>query len=64
MMKFVKHYMETIAGIEIYPLISLCIFFLFFIVLIVYVVRMNKSEVAWMESLPLEKENELAESKN
>ena len=64
MMKFVKNYMETIAGIEVYPLISLCIFFLFFIVLIVYVVRMNKNEVAWMESLPLENENELAESKN
>ena len=57
-MKFVKHYMESIAGIEVYPLISLCIFFVFFIGLIYYVVKMNKNYVETMESLPLEKETE------
>ena len=64
MMKFVKHYMEDIAGIEIYPLVSLCIFFLFFVVLIVYVARMSKKQIAWMESLPLDDNNEIADSKN
>lgn len=58
MMKFVKHHLETISGIEIYPLISLCIFFVFFIGLVVYVVKMNKKYVEAMESLPLEKEIE------
>ena len=33
MLKFIKHNMETISGIEIYPIISLLIFFLFFVVL-------------------------------
>ncbi|MEQ8323724.1 MAG: CcoQ/FixQ family Cbb3-type cytochrome c oxidase assembly chaperone [Vicingaceae bacterium] len=64
MMKFVKQYMETIAGIEIYPLISLCIFFLFFVALIVYVVRMNKNQVSFMESMPLDNDNEFAENNN
>lgn len=37
MLKFIKHNMETISGIEIYPIISLLIFFLFFIGLYVWV---------------------------
>jgi hypothetical protein len=57
-MKFVKHHLDSISGIEIYPLISLCIFFIFFIGLLVYVVKMNKNYVETMESLPLEKETE------
>lgn len=56
-MKFVKHYMESIAGIEIYPLISLCIFFLFFIALIGYVIKLKKSYVETMELLPVDNEN-------
>jgi cytochrome c oxidase cbb3-type subunit 4 len=34
--------METIAGIEIYPLISLVIFFSFFVALFYWVVTANK----------------------
>ena len=58
MLKFIKHHMETIAGIEIYPLISLCIFFAFFVGLIYYVVKLSKNYVEAMESLPFEKESE------
>lgn len=59
MLKFIKHHMETIAGIEIYPLISLCIFFAFFIGLIYFVIRLKDAHVKAMESLPFENENEL-----
>ena len=58
MMKFVKNYLETITGIEIYPLLSLCIFFAFFVLLIVYVVRMNKKHIEVMEHLPLQEDSE------
>ena len=58
MLKFVKHHLESITGIEIYPLISLCIFFLFFVGLIAYVWRMNNSYVNEMSALPLEKDTE------
>lgn len=53
MLKFIKHHMETIAGIEIYPLISFIIFFTFFIGLLVWVVAMKKSYVAELEQIPL-----------
>ncbi|MFZ4612668.1 MAG: CcoQ/FixQ family Cbb3-type cytochrome c oxidase assembly chaperone [Bacteroidia bacterium] len=50
-MKF-KNYLETISGIEIYPMISLLIFVLFFIVLIVWVIKLEKSEIIELENLP------------
>jgi len=54
MLKFIKHNMETIAGIELFPLISFIIFFGFFIGLLVFVKNMNKSHVETMGNLPLE----------
>ena len=54
MLKFVKHHMESILGIEIYPVISLTIFFVFFVLVFVYVMKMSKTEVHEMGQLPLE----------
>ena len=45
--------METIVGIEIYPMISFIIFFSFFIGLLLWVTFMKKSYVAELEQLPL-----------
>ena len=53
MLKFIKHHMETIAGIEIYPIISFIIFFAFFIGLFAYVAMMRKSHISELENLPL-----------
>ena len=39
MFKFIKQYTETIQGAQIYPLISLLIFFLFFVVLLWFVLN-------------------------
>ena len=58
MLKFIKHHMETITGIEVYPLISLLIFFIFFTVLILWVVRSDKGYNAQMAQLPLEEEED------
>ncbi|MEX2596612.1 MAG: CcoQ/FixQ family Cbb3-type cytochrome c oxidase assembly chaperone [Salibacteraceae bacterium] len=49
--------METIVGIEIYPLISFVIFFSFFIGLFAYVLLMRKGHIEELENLPLN-ENE------
>lgn len=54
MLKFVKHHMETIAGIEIYPLISLVIFFVFFVGLFIYVIRLSKTYINEISSIPLD----------
>jgi len=54
MLKFVKHHMESIFGIEIYPVISLTIFFVFFLLVFIYVMKMNKAEIQEMGQLPLD----------
>lgn len=54
MLKFIKHHMETIAGIEIFPLVSFLIFFTFFVLLLVWVFRSSKAYIAEVEQLPLE----------
>ncbi len=58
MLKFVKHHMDSIIGIEIYPLISLIIFFTFFTVLIIWVVRSDKGFIANMADMPLDEKTE------
>ena len=58
MLKFIKHHMDTIMGIEIYPMISLLIFFIFFTVLILWVVRSDKRYISNMAKMPLEDEME------
>ena len=53
MLKFIKHNMETIVGIEIFPIISVVLFFSFFVGLIIYAVKMKQSEVDEISALPL-----------
>lgn len=45
--------METIIGIEIFPIISVLIFFTFFVGLIIYAIRLKQSEVDEVSALPL-----------
>lgn len=56
MLKFIKYHMESITGIEIFPLISFVIFFLFFLGLLLYVYTADKKEIAEIASLPLDNE--------
>lgn len=49
-----KHYFERIQGIEIYPVISLLIFFIFFVLLFVWVVKADKKYINKMKNLPLD----------
>jgi cytochrome c oxidase cbb3-type subunit IV len=58
MFKFVKGHMETIAGVEIFPIISLLIFFLFFVGLFWWVFTAKKEYIKNMEEIPLESEND------
>ncbi|MBT6439875.1 MAG: CcoQ/FixQ family Cbb3-type cytochrome c oxidase assembly chaperone [Flavobacteriales bacterium] len=53
MLKFVKHHMETIAGIEIYPIISFIIFGLFFVGMAIWVWKMDKGQISNLENIPL-----------
>jgi cytochrome c oxidase cbb3-type subunit 3 len=62
-MKF-RHYLETITGVDIYPLISLLIFFVFFLALLVYVVRADKKSVFQMKSIPLDGDADMPQTNN
>lgn len=46
--------METIAGIDIYPLISLVIFFVFFVGLTIYVFKTDKKVFDKISNIPLD----------
>ena len=54
MLKFVKNHMESITGIEIYPIISLTIFFTFFMVLFWWVFTAKKEYIEEVSELPLD----------
>lgn len=56
-MKF-RHYLETITGVDIYPLISLVIFFAFFTGLFIWAVRVSKSYIDEVKNLPLSNNND------
>lgn len=54
-MKFIN-YLESIAGIAVYPMISLFIFFLFFSLLLAYVVKADKQHIKELKNIPLDNE--------
>jgi len=55
MLKFIKHHVDTITGIEIYPVISFLIFFTFFLLLIIYVIKVDKRTIKEVSNIPLDK---------
>jgi cytochrome c oxidase cbb3-type subunit IV len=52
-MKFI-HYLEKITGVSIYPLSSFVIFSLFFLVMLVWVWRVDKKRIREISRLPLD----------
>lgn len=58
MLKFIKNHMDSIAGIEIYPMISLLIFFIFFVGLFWWVFTAKKEYIDRMSDIPLDNEND------
>ena len=48
--------METISGIELYPMISFLIFFSIFMVALIYVLRADKQRMHKLGALPLDAE--------
>ncbi len=54
MLKYIKQHMSSISGIEIYPIISFIIFFLFFIIATWLIVKADKKHIAKLANLPLD----------
>lgn len=53
MLKFVKHNLETIDGVAIYPIISLTIFFTAFVLFTVWAMTYSKETIEEISDLPL-----------
>ena len=54
MLKFIKGNLESIDGVEIYPIVSLLIFFIFFVVLIWWVTTAKKDHIREVSNIPLD----------
>jgi hypothetical protein len=54
MFEQIKHNMETISGVAIYPILSLLIFFSFFIGLGFWVLSYKKDKITELSQLPLQ----------
>ena len=54
MLKFVKQKLENIDGVSIYPIISLLIFFLFFVALFLWVFTAKKEHINEVSNIPLD----------
>jgi len=52
-MRIVIHYLESIEGVAIYPIIGIIIFFSFFVVLLWWVFRLDKRFIKKMSDAPL-----------
>lgn len=56
MMKFVQQNLERIEGVANYPMFSLLLFFVFFVVLFLWVITASKQHIREMSELPLQDE--------
>ncbi len=52
-MKFIN-YLESITGIGVYPLVSLFIFFIFFLGVGLYVIKADKAHIKEVSNIPLD----------
>ncbi len=54
MLKFVKGNLENIDNVQINPMISLLIFFIFFVVLFYWVITAKKEHINEVSNIPLD----------
>ena len=57
-MRLARNVLENIAGLEVYAIIGILIFFSFFVGLLIWVVRLKASKVDEFSRLPLEQDDE------
>jgi Ca2+/Na+ antiporter len=50
--------LQSIQGVSVYPIISLVVFVLFFVIILVWMLKVDKNYIKKMENLPFENEEE------
>ncbi len=53
-MKLVSHYLQSISGVEIYPILSFFIFFVFFIAVTWFVIKLDKKYITEVSNYALD----------
>ncbi|MCB0763992.1 MAG: CcoQ/FixQ family Cbb3-type cytochrome c oxidase assembly chaperone [Flavobacteriales bacterium] len=53
MLKFIKHHLDTINGIDVFPVTSFILFFGFFLCMLWWVRKVSSSHFQHMSELPL-----------
>ncbi len=56
MLKFIKHNLETISGVDIYPIISLTLFFVIFVAFFIWAMTYSKDKIKELSELPFKDE--------
>ncbi|MFD2907724.1 CcoQ/FixQ family Cbb3-type cytochrome c oxidase assembly chaperone [Flavobacterium ardleyense] len=56
MLKFIKHNLETISGVDIYPIISLTLFFIIFVAFFIWAMTYSKEKIKELSDLPFKDE--------
>jgi len=64
MLRFIKHNLADIDGVEIYPIVSLLLFFLVFVTMIIFVFKLPKRSIEEVSQLPLEDDTNIKEINN
>ncbi len=59
MLRYIKHTLDTIDGVSIYPIIAFIIFFVFFCGLIYWVFTTKSSYIKYVENIPFDKDYKL-----
>jgi len=59
MLKYIKHHLDTINDVEIYPIISLLLFFAVFVTMLIHVMRIPKKSIENISNLPLEEDDNI-----
>jgi cytochrome c oxidase cbb3-type subunit IV len=55
-MKIVSHYLQSIDGVSIYPIITLAIFLSMFISISIWAFKLSKKQIQGMSEIPFEEE--------
>ena len=56
MLKFIKHNLETISGVDTYPIISLTLFFVIFVAFFIWAMTYSKDKIKELSELPFKDE--------
>jgi cytochrome c oxidase cbb3-type subunit IV len=62
MLRFISHNFDGMEGVEIYPIISLLLFFIVFITMLIIVIKLPKKNIDEISQLPLDNDTNSKEN--